>query len=145
MIFSRQIAFIDQLESNIFEVLEKTINSRGYELEEAISEDQLFTKGEDGKGLKLKGYTRTTIRLKIKKGQPVDRTTLRDEKEFHPSITIKAFPDRFEVSSNVSHAKWLIKRYGEDILRPNLENLSLFLENNFIPNIKKDINDKLSR
>lgn len=145
MIFSRQIAFIDQLESSIFETLRQTINDQGFELEESISEDQLFAKGEDGTGKKLKGYTRTTIRLKLKKGQPVDRTTLRDEREFHPSISIQAFSDRFEVSSNVSHAKWLIKRYGIDILRPNSENLRSFVETNFIPNLKRQFNGQFSR
>ena len=152
MIFKKQIAFIDDLENNIFETLRNVINSFGIEIEKSITEDQMFKKGIDGTGKKIKdqktgrlGYTRQTIRLKISKGQPVDRVTLRDNNDFHPSIEIKAFSDRFEVSSNVTHAKFLISRYGEDIMRPTAENFKSFFEKNFLPEIKRYKNDKLTR
>lgn len=143
MIFSRQIAFIESLESQVFETMQQVIRDFGFELEEAIREDQLFEKGEDGNKKKLLGYSRTTIRIKIAKGQPVDRTTLRDENDFHPSIQIEAKSEGFEVSSNVTHAKFLIGRYGSAILRPNIDNMRDFIENHFIPNFKKQIQDVL--
>lgn len=152
MLFSKQIKFIDNLEDLIFQELKNVINQFGFVLEENIAEDQLFQKGQDGDGEPLKdkktgrlGYTRTTIRIKLSKGQPVDRITLRDEKKFHPSIMIDAFDDRFEVSSNVTHAKFLIARYGENILKPSRENMTNFMTNYFIPNIKNTINDKITR
>ena len=145
MIFSKQIEFIDSIESLIFEEFQQTLRNSGFELEEAIREDQLFNKGEDGNNKKLLGYARTTIRIKIAKGQPVDRTTLRDENNFHPSIQIDAFPDRFEVSSNVTYAKFLIGRYGPAILKPNRENMLSFVEKNLIPNLKRSIDDKLAK
>jgi len=151
-LFSKQIAFIDTLEDLIFKELKSVINEFGFVLEENIAEDQLFKKGQDGNQEPLKdqktgrlGYTRTTIRLKISKGQPVDRITLRDEKKFHPSITIEGFEDRFEISSDVTHAKFLIKRYGENILKPSRENMTNFMTNYFIPNIKNRIDDEIAR
>lgn len=151
-LFTRQIAFIDKLEDIIYDELKNVIQQFGFVLEENIAEDQLFKKGQDGDGEPLKdqktgrlGYTRTTIRIKISKGQPVDRITLRDERKFHPSITIDAFDDRFEVSSNVTHAKFLISRYGENILKPSRENMTNFMTNYFIPNIKKRIDDEITK
>lgn len=144
-LFERQIQFLESLESDIYREIENSVNQFGYVLEEDISQKQLFEQGVDGKGKKLLGYSRTTIRIKIAKGQPVDRTTLRDKNDFHPSITIKAFSDRFEVSSSVTHAKFLIKRYGKDILRPSAENINSFMFKYVLPNLKKKINDKFTR
>lgn len=144
-IFDRQIRFIENLESELFKEMENSIKGFGFELEEAITEDQLFNRGVDGNEKKLLGYSRTTIRIKIAKGQPVDRTTLKDENNFHPSIQIDAFSDRFEVSSNVTHAKFLLSRYGQDILKVSNKNMKEFMLKHFIPAIKQNINDKLAR
>jgi len=143
MIFARQIKFIDSLERMIFAQFESALRTRGFELEEAITEDQLFNRGVDGNENRLLGYSRTTIRIKIAKGQPVNRTTLRDENNFHPSITLTAFDNRFEISSNVTQAKFLIGRYGKDILKPTKDNMLRFVEDNMIPNLKSLVNEQL--
>jgi len=143
MLFARQIQFIESLESQLFQTIEQAFRDFGFELEEVIREEQLFNRGEDGRENKLLGYTRSTIRIKISKNQPADRTTLKDNGQFHESITITGLSDRFEVSSNVTHAKYLIRRYGEDILRPNLDSIHIFIEKNVLPNFKNKIDDVL--
>ena len=142
-IFDRQIAFIDNIESNLFATMQGALNANGIFLEERIREEQLFKRGVDGNNEPLRdqktgrlGYKRTTIRIKIAKGQPVDRITLRDENEFHPSITIQANSDGFEVTSNVTHAKFLIGRYGQDIIKPTLENMQDFFKRYVLPELK---------
>lgn len=146
MLFKKQIEFVQNFEKQIFKSLEQAINVNGLEIAEYITEKQLYEKGIDGTGNPLKnqqtgrmGYTRMTIRIKKSKGQPTDRVTLRDDNVFHPSVTIDAFEDRFEVRSNVGYAKYLIKRYGENILKPTKENMTLFFEKHLISEIKNSI------
>lgn len=144
-LFSDQISFIDELELQVFQELEATIKKFEHILKDYIVEKQLFEQGIDGNSKKLEGYTRTTIRLKIRKGQPVDRTTTRDTEKFHASIQIDAFPDRFEVTSNVPYDKYITKRYGKDILTITRENMNEFFNLYFLPNLKKYVDTKFAR
>jgi hypothetical protein len=100
--FGAQKKFIDDLQFQLMKELEMTIRAFDFVLKDYIINKQLFTQGIDGDGIKLPGYKRTTIRIKIAKGDPVDRTTLRDKGEFYAHIRIDAFSDRFEVGSDVS-------------------------------------------
>ena len=144
-IFNRQKKFIETLESTLMAQLEETIKGFDFVLEDYIVNKQLFREGIDGNGKKLEGYKRTTIRLKLRKGDPVDRTTLKDENEFHPSIQIDAFSDRFEVSSDVSHAKHILKRYGRNVLKITNENFNEFMVNYFIPNLKTNVDGRFTK
>lgn len=144
-IFDRQKRFVDEFEQSLKTEFESTINMFGFVLEDYITNKQLFRKGIDGDGKKLEGYKRTTIRLKLRKGQPIDRTTLLDENEFHPSIQIDAFSDRFEISSDVNHAKYIIKRYGRNVLKVTRENMEEFMKNYYLPNLKKTKNDRFAK
>lgn len=144
-VFARQKKFVKSLEENLFDQFRQSLVTFGFKLEDYIVEKQLFEKGIDGTGKRLPGYARTTIRIKIKKGQPVDRTTLRDENKFHPSIEVDAFEDRFEVSSNLTHAKWIIKRYGQKVLQPTNENMAEFMSLYFIPKFKDYVNNQITR
>ena len=145
MIFARQIAFIDSLETQFFASLRKSIEANGNFIVDSITQKQLFERGEDGDGKKLLGYTRTTIRIKVAKGQPFDRTTLRDENEFHPSIMIDARDRDFTISSNVTHAQFLVARYGENIMKPSNETMSEFFRLYFLPNIKTELDGQITR
>lgn len=145
MLFSAQIKFINEIEKNVFQILQSTIGQFDYVLKDFITNKQLFRQGIDGEGKKLPGYARTTIRIKLSKGQPVDRTTTVDEGDFHASIEIKEFTDRFEVSSNVSYDKFIIKRYGQDILKITNENFTEFLIVYFLPNLRTFAKNKFRR
>lgn len=135
-IFDNQIKFISEFQKQIPLIFEQTINSFDYVVKDFIVTKQLFNKGIDGRSKKLEGYKRTVIKVKIKKGQPTDRTTLHDTEAFVGSIEVKAFSDRFEISSNVSYDKYIIKKYGIDVLRPTNENMIFFINTYFIPNLK---------
>ncbi len=144
-IFKRQKLFINEIESGLFNVLEKTIQSYDFVLKDYVVNKQLFQKGIDGNGKSLPGYTRTTIKIKISKGQPVDRTTLHDTEKFVDSIRIDAFSDRFEISSNVPYDKFIIKRYNQNkILKITDENFREFLDVYFLPKLKQFANVKIT-
>lgn len=141
MLFSKQIQFIDNFEKMIFEVLQKSINDNDFVIKDYIINKQLFREGIDGNKIKLEGYTRTTIKLKRGKGDPIDRTTLRDSGEFYSHIQVDAFADRFEISSNVEHDKFIIQKYGIDVLKVTQENITEFMYKYFIPNLKNHVNN----
>jgi hypothetical protein len=145
VLFSKQMKFIDDLESQMFEVLKNSINTNQTTVQNYVIDKQLYDKGQDGNEKRLKGYTRTTIRYKIAKGQPADRTTLKDKGYFHASVNIDAFDDRFEISSDVGYAKYLIKRYGKSIMKPSLPNMKEFFNKYFIPNLKTKIDGQFTR
>lgn len=141
MIFAKQINFVNELEENIFPTFRDVLKQFDFVVKDYVVNKQLFQKGIDGNKERLPGYSRTTIRLKISKGQPVDRTTLHDSEKFVASIEIDAFSDRFEVSSNVSYDKYIIKRYTKDVLKPTKENMEDFFRVYFLPNLKNYVNN----
>lgn len=144
-IFNKQKRFIETLEETLLNQLKDSINAFNFVLKDFIVNKQLFREGIDGNGKKLEGYKRTTIRMKIRKGDPADRTTLRDEDNFHTSIRIDGFDDRFEVSSDVNHDKFILKRYGRDVLKITDENFREFMENYFLPNLKSKIDGRFTK
>ena len=144
-IFDKQKRFIDEFELSIYSELEIAIRSFDFVLKDLVINKQLFREGIDGKGEKLPGYRRTTIRLKISKGDPADRTTLRDSGEFYSHIQIDAFPDHFEIVSNVNYDKFILKRYGNDVLRITDENFREFMKNYYLPKLKDYVNNKFAK
>ncbi len=145
-IFSDQIKFLRLFQERlIFESFKDALEKNGLILKDLIVEEQLYKEGIDGKGKKLKGYSRFTIRIKISKGQPVDRTTLQDEKDFVNSITVDSKEDEFSITSDVTHDKYIIKKYGKDVLSPTTENMKDFLEDYFLPKLKENVDNEISK
>ena len=145
-IFSDQIQTISNIQERIvFESFKQSISQHGLVLKDFIVSDQLYKEGIDGEGKKLLGYTRTTIRIKISKGQPVDRTTLHDQEDFVNSIIVDDKEDEFEISSDVSHDKYIIKKYGKNVLAPTQENMKKFMELYFIPKFKENVNNEITK
>lgn len=144
-LFKRQKEFIDKLEVEFFAVLRDTINDFGFVVKDFIINKQLFREGIDSTGEKMPGYKRITIRYKLAKGDPADRRTLRDSGEFYESININAFEDRFEVSSDVPQAKWIIYHHSEKVLGLTKENINEFLKNYYLPKLKNYVKDRFAR
>ena len=144
-LFEDQIRFIENFEKDLFTVFQETIKQFDFVIKDFIVNKQLFQKGIDGNSERLPGYNRMTIRVKLSKSQPVDRTTLHDTQKFVSSIEVNSFIDRFEISSNVSYDKYIIKRYGIDVLKPTDDNLREFINNFFMPNFKVFINKNLKK
>lgn len=144
-LFRKQKEFIDQLETDFFSILRETISGFDFVVKDYIINKQLFREGIDSTGEKMPGYKRVTIRYKIAKGDPADRRTLRDSGEFYESIMIEAFDDRFEVSSNVPHAKWIIYNNSDKVLGLTKENINEFLTNYYLPKLKSYVANRFSK
>ena len=142
--FDEAFDFLDSVENTTYEVFRRGVNENSFILEDGISEEQLFEKGIDGVGRKLPGYSPLTISIKRSKGQPIDRTTLRDTGDFHRSITIKASGDFIVVESDDPKAGDLIRRYGIDILKPTTENIKDFYNDYIEEELRKEFNDKIT-
>lgn len=62
-----------------------------------ITEDQLFDRGEDGRGISLGDYKLSTIKYKKKKNQPTNRITLKDSGKFYASLRLITTEDGFYI------------------------------------------------
>jgi len=144
-LFSKQISFIDNIQNEILKVFKQSLKRFDFVVIDYVTNKQLFQKGIDGSGKKLEGYTRLTIRYKLQKGQPVDRTTLRDTGAFYHSFKIDIFPDSFRISSNVVYDKYLTKKYGKNILKPTNKKMNEFIRHYVMPDIKKRINEQFAK
>ncbi|MGB0896925.1 MAG: hypothetical protein ACPGRW_06355 [Flavobacteriaceae bacterium] len=143
-IFKDQLTFVREFEAVVHEAMRTVLETSGLELKSLIVDKQLYIDGERGDGKRLEGYARTTIKIKLRKQQPVDRTTLHDSEEFANSIIIDAFADSFEISSGVSYDKYIIKRYGEEVLHPSQESMEKFMNRYYLPILKSLTTSKLN-
>lgn len=95
-----------------------------------IAETQLYEQGINGRGREIMSYAPyrpSTIKRKIKKGQPTNRVTLRDTGKFHGSMFLVVDEDGFYITSDDEKTKYLIKKYGDEIFRLTNENFNTLL------------------
>ena len=105
------------------------------------TDSQLFDKGIDSKGNLLPGpYAPFTIDIKGLKGQPTDRITLRDTRDFHDSFFIKANKFPVEIDATDSKTSELKSEWGDDIFGLTSDSL-LELKSQILP----DLQDKISK
>jgi hypothetical protein len=78
--------------------------------------DYLFYTGKDMEGNSLGAYAQKTIQIKLAKGQPTNRVTLKDEGDFHKSFQLVINEKGFEVIATDYKTNELQARYGKDIL-----------------------------
>jgi hypothetical protein len=75
----------------------------------------LYEQGKTSEGISLPEYSEFTKEIKRKKGQPIDRMTLRDTKAFHNSFFAEYKYGKLEITANDEKTTELTKRYGSDI------------------------------
>lgn len=96
----------------------------------AISQDQLYRRGINGKGQKIMDYAPykpSTIRIKKKKGQPTTRVTLKDTGSFYNLMYVVFMPGPnggFYITSMDNKTEELILKYGPEIFRLTDENFT---------------------
>lgn len=103
-----------------------------------VAEGQLYDKGIEGRGIKISDYmpyAEITKKRKLKKGQPINRVTLRDTGEFHNSLHVEFDDEGFYVTSDDDKAKYLLDRYGKTIFRLSNENLNTLLREYVRPSL----------
>ena len=127
MPFQKKISQLTKIKKNLNRFIGESALRHSNIIEDSITEEQLFEKGIDGLGKSLPSYSPVTIQLKKLKGQPFDRTTLRDSGDFHSSIKVKLQKDGIKIESDpIKEDTNLLEVYGEEILFLTEENLTEF-------------------
>ena len=105
-----------------------------------VANDQLYERGINGRGVEISSYEpyhMSTIRIKLKKGQPVDRVTLRDTGRFHRSFKLRTDAEGFYIEPTDGKTEMLKNRYGSLILRLSPDNVSELLRGYIRPYLVK--------
>jgi len=108
------------------------------------NQDQLYS-GEDATSTDLKNiggdYSNFTKKIKVRKGQPIDRVTLKDKGSFYKSIKVSSLNGDINFTANfIKSGVDLRTRWGVNLLGLNTKNL-----NDVTDDIKKDIQERIKR
>lgn len=106
------------------------------------AEVQLFEEGITSKGVSIASfapYSPVTVQIKMAKGQPTNRVTLRDEGDFQSSFFVYIGADYFQIMASDWKTEKLTFEYGDDIMGLTSENLKYFLSEYVIPEILKNL------
>jgi len=145
-LFSNEIAIFDEIENNIYNVIKDTIKRFDFVLIDFNTNKQLNRKGVDSKSKPLlPKYADSYVRIRVKKGLQTDHVDLNFTGAFQKSITITVENDQFIIESDVHYDKYLVKKYGKNILGIEQQYLNEFAENYLYPQLKKSIDDQLAK
>ncbi len=133
-----KIKELERLEKEVPQQAEVIAKKYKDEILDFIKEDQLFNKGIDGQGKKLRKYTNYTIGLKKLKGQPTNRTTLFDTGSFTEKMDL-IFTDQNSIGVFSRDLKTpdLIEKYGSNIFTFTVQNNKIINEDIFTKNLIK--------
>ena len=150
MPFDKKIKQLTAIKNNLGKFIGESALRNNNLLEDAITEDQLFNKGEDGLGRSLGEYSdftkqfKSTIAGQLGRDTRIDHITLRDTGEFHQSIKVKLTSKGIEITSKPQKEDTnLIDEFGEEILFVNEENLNEFIRPHLLDDLRKDIRKRL--
>lgn len=123
--------------------IEDAVRETSQVIVKAISQDQLYRRGINGKGIKImdyEPYKPMTIAIKQKKGQPTTRVTLKDTGSFYDNMYVAFVPGEtggFYVTSRDEKTDDLVAKYGPEIFR--------LTDDNFTRIVRVHIKKKLQR
>lgn len=105
---------------------------------------QLYDLGENRDGEKIRpAYAPATVEIKMKKGQPTNRVTLRDTFEWQSSFYIQYYQDGFEIMASDWKTDRLKAKYGDEILGLQDDNVRCLLENFYQPKLIEELKNAI--
>lgn len=107
-----------------------------------LNQSQLFDKGVNADNEELQPYTFLTEFYKREKGQPFDRTTLKDTGAFYAGFNIKTSDQFIIFDSTDSKTSDLEQKYGNRIFGLTPENKTVYSFGTFYDNVKRYISQK---
>lgn len=150
MSFDKKIKQFKFIEKNLDKFMGESALRNSNLLEDAITQDQLFEKGEDGLGRSLGEYSnftknfKTTIAGQLGRSTRIKNITLRDTGDFHKSVKVKLTRQGILIDSQPQKEDTnLIDEFGEEILFVNDDNLNNFIRPHLLDDLKKDIRKAL--
>lgn len=128
----------------IIEVVRSIVEKNSNEIIELNTEKQLFDKGigSDGKSLEPP-YSNPYKKLKKKLGQPTDRVTLRLDGDFYKSFEVVIGNEQFRINATDFKTKFLLKRYGQQVLGLTNSNVVQFTQIVIRPELLSEIRKKI--
>lgn len=109
-------------------------------------EDQLYEQGVNALGVSIDDYapySPATIEIKMQKGQPSNRVTLRDEGDFHSSFFLEVGATQFEIKAADFKTEHLVRKYGRQILGLTDENIEELIREYILPDIERRIKETI--
>ena len=97
----------------------KIVNQLDDYITDYVKEEQLFATGKDGRGASLGEYAPFTIEEKKRKGQPYDRITLLNTREFYDGFFVIGKNGNIKISSKDKKTPKLIEDFGNEIFLLN--------------------------
>lgn len=134
------ITNLTSIEKKVIDTIQGVIKENEAWIVELNSEDQLYEKGINRKGVAISDYepySSVTISIKREKGQPTGRVTLRDTGGFQRSFHIEYGSDTFEIKASDWKTDELIKKYGGEILGLTDENMRDIADSYITPALVK--------
>ena len=143
-VFSEARKKLQDLKDNVNKIVQETFEEYKTLIIDYNADEQMYKLGQDSKGSIIRpSYSPITISIKKKKGQPTDRVTLRDSGKFHKTLIVTPKENYVEISSDLEYAKYLFKRYGDDVLGIQEEILKEFVTRYVVPKIQQDAQQKI--
>ena len=137
---------VKAIEEVIYPTLSDVINTNSNALKEILTERQLFDKGQDSRGSRIKpSYAQTTISIKRKKNQPTDRVTLKDSGDYYDSISFEGKTKTMVITASIGYASFLSKKYGSDILGVQDMGFETFYNKYIEPQMTQNINSIIEK
>lgn len=144
-VFDAEINLIDSWKNVIDDSIKEAFRRYDFVIIDYITNKQWFQKGQKSDGKIIKpAYSRLTVKLKQKKGDPYDRVTLRDTGKLYRSIDVIIGERAVILRINVDYYRKLELKYGKKIIGVQNQFLEEFCENYIIPQIEKNINDSIA-
>lgn len=144
-IFDRERALIESWEDIVLQSVKDAFLKYDFVILDYLTNKQWFQKGQKSDGGIIKpAYSRITVKLKQRKGDPYDRVTLRDTGKLYRSIDVIVGDRAVILRINVDYYRKLELKYGKKILGIQEQFLKEFCENYIMPEIKKNIDDSIT-
>jgi hypothetical protein len=142
-LFQKQKDFVLNIDALVFDQLRKSLTDSGEVIADYIVQKQLYEKGINSKKEKIRPFYAASTKLrKLKKGQPIDRVTLRDTKALHDSLSVSGTSYELLIEVDTPYAKYVIKRYGSDVIKPTIDNMKIYFDNHFIKDLKTRVKNE---
>ena len=132
---------IVEIEQSVYPTLKDVLNAYSSALKEIQNQDQLYNKGQNSKTISIvPSYAKSTIDYKLKKGQPIDRVTLKDSGKFYDSVVFYANSTSLIIEASAEYTKFLTSKYGIDIFGVQEMEFEKFYDKY----IKKELDNKIT-
>lgn len=146
MPFDKKIKQLKFIEKNLGKFIGESALRNSNILEDAVTQDQLFEKGEDGLGNPLGEYSDSTkffkenIAGQLGRSTKSDHITLKDTGEFYESVKVVLTRDGIKIVADTQKEdNDLVDEFGKEILFVNEDNLNNFIRPHLLDDLRKEI------